>query len=231
MNLVKLIRVYTLVVDFLILNNKYFMKKGFLILALGLVSSLGFSQNWAVDKNHSNLGFTITHLMISEVDGNFKDFDAKITSSKADFSDAVFELTANIASINTGNEMRDKHLRSGDYFDVEKFSTMSFKSTSVKKVSGENYKIMGNLTIHGVTKPVTLNATLKGPVEHQRSKKQMIGLKVTGTINRIDFGVGKEGATLSNDVEIKATGEFVKDWYFEWKDILKWANAHFFYAL
>ena len=187
------------------------MKKSFLFLCLSFISLVGFSQNWAADKNHSSLGFSITHLMISEVDGNFKTFDAKITSAKADLSDAVFELTAQTNSINTGNEQRDKHLRSGDYFDAEKFSTLTFKSTSVKKVSGEKYKITGNVTMHGVTKLVTLDAVIKGPVEHPRSKKQMVGLKVTGTVNRIDFGIGTSGVTLSDEVEIKASGEFIKD--------------------
>jgi polyisoprenoid-binding protein YceI len=188
------------------------MKK-LILLACAAVLTFGtsFGQTWSLDKAHSNLGFTVTHMMISEVDGSFKSFDAKITSSKADLSDAVLELSAPVDGIYTGNDMRDGHLKGADFFNAEKFSTLSFKSTSVKKVKGENYKIVGNLTLHGVTKPVVLNAVIKGPIENPRSKKLMVGIKATGKINRVAFGVGTSGPSLGDDVEIKAVGEFVKD--------------------
>ncbi|NBA87114.1 polyisoprenoid-binding protein [Emticicia sp. CRIBPO] len=187
------------------------MKKT-ILLALGLFTSVAtFAQNWTLDKAHSKLSFTVTHLMISEVDGGFKNFDAKITSSKADLSDAVFELTAQVNSISTDNERRDGHLKSPDFFDAEKFPTLTFKSTSFTKVEGKKYKLAGNLTLHGVTKPVTLDVVLNGPVENARSKKPMVGLKVSGTINRIAFGVGTSGPSVSDDVELRAAGEFTKD--------------------
>jgi polyisoprenoid-binding protein YceI len=187
------------------------MKKISLFLFASLLSISTIAQTWSLDKAHSGLGFSITHMMISEVDGNFKAIEAKMTSSKADLSDAVLELTAETASINTGNDMRDGHLKGKDYFNSDVNKALVFKSTSVKKVKGENYKIMGNITINGITKPIVLMAVIKGPVEHPRSKKQMLGIKATGKINRVDFKVGGSGGGLGDEVEIKATGEFVKD--------------------
>jgi polyisoprenoid-binding protein YceI len=185
------------------------MKKFILSVAAALVSTLTFAQDWVLDKSHANVGFSIVHLKISEVDGSFGKFDAKMTSSKEDFTDAVFEFTAEASSINTGNERRDGHLRSDDYFAAEKFPTLSFKSTSVKKVSGNNYQIVGNLTMRGVTKPLTLNATIRGPIEGRQGKK-IVGIKATGTVNRVEFGVGKSGAAVDDEVEIKVSGEFSK---------------------
>jgi polyisoprenoid-binding protein YceI len=187
------------------------MKKVFSVLALSLISFASISQTWSLDKAHSNVSFTITHMMISEVDGKFKSFDAKMTSANADFSDAKFEFSTEVASISTGNDMRDGHLQGADYFDAAKFATMTFKSTSVKKVKGQTYTIVGNLTLHGVTKPLTLTATLKGPVENPRSKKMMMGITATGTIDRVAFGVGTSGPSLGDDVTIKVSGEFTKD--------------------
>ncbi len=188
------------------------MKKfTFLLFAL-LISVSTFAQKWTVDKAHSKLGFTVTHLMISEVDGNFKKFDASIMSSKDDFSDAVFELTADIASINTDMEFRDKDLRSPGFFDAEKFPQLSFKSTSISKVSDKKFKLMGDMTMKGVTKPVTLELTLTGVGTSMRTKKPIAGFKVTGTIKRTDFGVGSiPAAVVSEEVEIRAVGEFGKE--------------------
>lgn len=185
------------------------MKKIVLSLAAVLVSSLTFAQDWVLDKSHANVGFSIVHLKISEVDGSFGKFDASITSSKEDFSDAVFSFTADASSINTGNERRDGHLRSADYFDVANHSALTFKSTSVKKVSGNNYKITGDLTMRGVTKSITLDAVLRGPIEGRGGKK-IIGIKASGTLNRIDFGVGKSGAAVDDEVTLRVAGEFSK---------------------
>ncbi len=185
------------------------MKKIILSVALALVSTVGFAQDWVLDKSHSNVGFSIVHLKISEVDGSFGKFDAKMTSSKDDFSDAVFDFTAEVTSVNTGNERRDGHLRSDDYFAAEKFPTLTFKSTSVKKVSGNNYKITGNITMRGVTKPLVLDAVVRGPIDG-RSGKKLVGIKATGTLNRVEFGVGKSGASVDDEVMIKVAGEFSK---------------------
>lgn len=190
------------------------MKKVYLLLFALCVTGSAFAQaSWSLDKGHSKIGFTVTHHMISEVDGYFKTFAAKLTSSKDDFSDAVFELTAETNSINSENEMRDKDLKSSGFFDVEKFPALTFKSTSFKKVSGNKFSLTGNLTIKGVTQPITMDVTLMGPEPHPRTKKPAIGIKATCKINRKDFGVGQDLPELmvSNEVELRATGEFNKD--------------------
>lgn len=171
------------------------------------------AQTWTIDKAHSKVGFTVIHLMLSEVDGNFKTFDAKITAAKPDLSDAVFDLTADINSVNTDNERRDGHLKSPDWFDAAKYPTLTFKSTSFKKVEGKKYKATGDLTMHGVTKPVTLDVTMNGPVtnENPRGKQEKAGFKINGMLKRTDFGVGSSSTvTVSDEIELKANGEFTK---------------------
>jgi polyisoprenoid-binding protein YceI len=188
------------------------MKKIAMLAAVMFVSATSFAQKWNVDKAHSKVGFTLTHLMLSEVDGNFKKFDATITSSKEDFSDAIFELTADVKSVSTDNEMRDGHLQKPDMFDTEKFPQISFKSTSISKVDAKNYKLAGNLTMKGVTKPVTFDLTLNGVGKNQRTQKPIAGFKLTGTIKRTDFGVGgMPSAVVSEDIEVRAVGEFGKE--------------------
>lgn len=187
-------------------------KKPLLILALLAGTSSAFAQAWKMDKAHSKLGFTVTHLMISEVDGNFKDFDVTMTSAKDDLSDAVLELTAAINSIDTDNDRRDGDLKSANWFDAATHPTMTFKSTSIKKVADKTYSLAGNLTIHGVTQPVNMNMTVLGTREHPRTKKPMAAIKVTGKINRIAFGVGSDNtATVGDEVEIRGLGEFTKE--------------------
>jgi polyisoprenoid-binding protein YceI len=117
--------------------------------------------------------------MLSEVDGNFKSFDASISSSKQDFSDAVFELTINASSVNTDNDRRDEHWKGADFFEVAKYPQITFKITSVKFVEGKRYKVIGNLTMHGATKPVTLDLYLNGIGKNMRTHKPIAGLRLT----------------------------------------------------
>ncbi|WP_337040440.1 YceI family protein [Emticicia sp. 17c] len=185
------------------------MKKA-VVLVLSLLASVGsFAQKWSADKAHTKVNFTVTHLMLSEVDGTFKNFDASITSSKEDFSDAVFELTIDAKSVTTNNEMRDGHLQKADMFDTEKFPTLTFKSTSIKSVGPKKFQLTGDLTMKGVTKPVTIDLTLIGTTTNRQGKK-VAGFKASGTINRTAFGVGAmPSAVVSEEVELRASGEFV----------------------
>lgn len=185
------------------------MKKiSFLSLAL-LFSLTSFAQSWKLDKSHSKMTFTVTHLLMSEVDGVFKSYDATITTSKEDFSDAVFDLTADLKQISTNNEDRDKHLQKADMFDTEKFPTLTFKSTAIAPNGAKKFKLTGNLTIKGVTKPVVLDLTLAGTGTSRQGKK-LVGFKATGTVNRKDFGVGgMPSAMVSEEIELRASGEFV----------------------
>ena len=187
------------------------MKKATLLAAL-VCSSLGaFAQTWTLDKAHSALGFTVTHMMLSEVDGRFQNFDITMTSSKPDFTDAQIDLTADVSSINTNQEKRDGHLKSPDFFDATKYPTLTFKSKSITKVADKKYKVMGDLTMHGVTKPVTLDAVINGPVTNAQNKKTLAGFKVTGEVKRADFTLGQApAAVVSDEIAIRASGELVK---------------------
>jgi polyisoprenoid-binding protein YceI len=187
------------------------MKKINLLFVALLTAGAVSAQTWTLDKAHAKLGFVTTHLLVSEVEGNFKSFDAKLTSSKDDFTDAVIELTAEINSINTDNDGRDKHLKSPDFFDAEKFPTLSFKSKSLTKVEGKKYTLAGDLTMHGVTKPVTLEVTFNGTTTHPFNKKTVAGFKVKGTIKRSDFSVGTiPVAVVADEIGIVANAEFTK---------------------
>lgn len=188
------------------------MKKITFLVLLLAVSIGSFAQTWKSDKAHSQLKFDITHMGLSTVSGAFTDFDATVTASQADFSDAKFELTAQATSINTGIGQRDDHLRSADFFDVATNPTITFKSTSLKKVSGDKFQVTGDLTLHGVTKPVTLDLWYRGTAENPMSKKPTAGFRVTGSIKRSDFGIGTKfpAAMLGEEVAIFADGEFVK---------------------
>jgi polyisoprenoid-binding protein YceI len=190
------------------------MKKiiGFSALVLTLFAFTTLNK-WNVDNAHSKLTFSVTHLGIADVSGLFKNFDVKVTTSKDDFSDAVFEMSADVASINTEVEMRDNHLKSADFFDVAKYPKLSFKSTSIKPASEKNkYTLTGDLTLHGITRQVNMDLWYRGTIENPMSKKPTSGFQVTGTIKRSDFGIGGNfpAPMISDEVRIKADGEFTK---------------------
>lgn len=180
---------------------------------LALLSTGIFAQTtWKADKSHSQVSFAITHLGISEVEGVFRQFDATIvTPTEQDFSDAWYEVEIEVASVYTGIERRDNHLRNEDFFHAEKFPKMIFKGATSEKISDGRYKVTGDLTLHGVTKPVTLDVWHRGTIENQRGET-IAGFQITGSINRSDFNIGP-GFTepaLSDDVRIKVDGEFKK---------------------
>jgi len=188
------------------------MKKITLAAAIVFSALTTFAQGWTMDKAHSRLSFNVTHLMVSDVEGKFKSFDVSVTSSKDDFTDAVIELSADISSINTDNDYRDNDLKSPNFFDAAKFPTLSFKSTSFTKVDAKNYKLKGNLTIHGVTKPVELDVVFNGTSQNPMNKKTVAGFRIKGNIKRKDFGVGDNtpAAVVSDEVEIDANVELDK---------------------
>jgi len=189
------------------------MKKTIILCVIALLSTAAFAQStWKNDPMHSKLGFTVTHLMVSDVDGIFKDFTCTIIASKPDFSDAKFQLTVNTTSINTDVDYRDKDLRSPNYFDVAKFPTMTFTSTGITRAAANHYKLTGNLTLKGVTKPVTMDLWYRGTITNPMSKKDDAGFKLTGVIRRSDFAFASQAGTtmLSDEITINANGEFAK---------------------
>jgi polyisoprenoid-binding protein YceI len=181
--------------------------------AILFAATTSFAQTWTWDKPHSQLNFGITHLTINEIDGTFTSVDATLTASKDDLTDAQIQLTADVNSINTGNDQRNTHLKSADFFDAAQFGTLTFKSTSFQKVADKTYKLAGSLSFHGVTKPVVLDVIYNGNIVNPMSKKTTAGFKITGTIKRSDFGIAPSFpvAALSDEVKLNANAEFVKN--------------------
>lgn len=185
------------------------MKRISLVVVFALIAFAAFSQTWVSDPAHSRLGFTISHLTISHITGNFKQFEIKVTSKKADYRDATVEVTAQVASINTDVEQRDTHLKSADFFDVQQYATLKFKSTSLTRIKGNSYKLVGNLTMHGITKPVTLYVVLNGTVINPMNKKQTTGFSIKGDLKRSDFNIGGKfpEAMIGDKVTLIASAE------------------------
>ncbi len=175
------------------------MKKAALILSFVACATLTAQSTWKADGAHSKVGFGITHLMISEVEGHFGEFDITATADDA-FSQPSFMVDLKTASIDTHNDRRNEHLRSADFFDAEAHPSISFKTTSFEKTGEKTFNLTGDLTMHGVTKPVTLEGKLNGIITDERSQKLKAGLKLTGTVNRLDFKVGGETPTLGDEV-------------------------------
>lgn len=170
------------------------------------------STTWKSDPPNSQLSFTVKHIGINKISGNFTDFNVTVESSKPDFSDAVITMKAKTASINTFVEARDNHLRSADFFDAAKYPEITFTSTSIKPKDKNEYKITGNLTMHGITKVVTLEMEYKGTVKDPMSKRTIAGITIEGDLKRSDFNIGSKfpDNIISDKVEIKGHGEFIQ---------------------
>ncbi|WP_405100591.1 YceI family protein [Oceanobacillus sp. FSL H7-0719] len=163
---------------------------------------------WNLDAVHSEVGFSVKHMMISKAKGTFDKFDAVVEADVEDLTSATVEVTIDAASINTRNEDRDNHLRSGDFFDTENHPTITFVATDIKSTGGNEYDVTGDLTIRGTTKPVTLDVTFEG-----QSKDPMGGATVAGfsgltKISREEFGLTWNaaletgGVLVSDEVKI-----------------------------
>lgn len=156
------------------------------LLALVLCSTQIFAQTkWALDKSHTNIKFTVTHMMISEVDGEFREFDATVTSTKENFDGSEIEFTAKTASIDTENERRDNHLKSDDFFNAEKYPELKFKGKLQKE--GDKYYLVGDFTIRDITKPVKFDVKYNGTINSNRGKKA--GFKILGSVDRFDYNL------------------------------------------
>ncbi len=186
-----------------------------LFLAALVTLTLSAQTKWEIDKGHSNVLFTVTHLIVSEVVGNFKEFAGTFNYTKADFSDATAEFSIDVHSINTDIEKRDAHLKSDDFFNAEKFPKIVFKSKSFKKTGDKSYKITGDLTIRDVTKSVDFDATFGGEVKDPWGNTKS-GWKAATTINRLDYKLKWNslleagGAVVGPEVQITFNGEFLK---------------------
>ncbi len=205
------------------------MKKSLLFILIGLAGVLSAfvpnknscpagskpvqTNKWTADKMHTQVKFTVTHLVISEVDGNFKSFDGSMESSKADFSDAKIIFTADVNSVNTDNEKRDADLKSDHFFNAEKFPQIKFESSSFTPLGNNKYTLIGNLTIRDVTKVVTFDVTYGGTANMYGVHA---GFKAKAKIDRFDYNLKWNslteagGAVVGKEVEITINADFKK---------------------
>ena len=193
------------------------MKK-FVIIAVVLVFGVfginAQNTKWNLDRSHSSIKFSVSHMVVSEADGKFGDFDVKVASDNSDFSDANIDVTIKSASINTDDAKRDEHLKSADFFDVNTYPSITLKNAKLSK-SGNGYVLTGDFTMHGITKKVSLDAKFGG-IAKSPWGQTVAGFKVTGKINRKDYGVSwsklldNGGAVVGDEVELNASLELVK---------------------
>ena len=190
------------------------MKNLTTILSLAM-STMAFAQtNWKLDNSHSNVKFAVEHLAVSETEGNFKSFDGTLVSKNADFTDADITFTVDVKSIDTDNEMRDKHLQGDDFFNAEKYPQMKFKSSSFKKASGNKYILEGDLTIRDVTKKVKFDVVYRGTQKDPYGNTKA-GFKATGSIKRMEYGLKWNVMTeaisvVADDVNIVVNLEYAQ---------------------
>lgn len=191
------------------------LKIAILALALGATTALSAqTTTYKIDPMHSEADFTILHMEISRVHGQFSNITGSIVLDQKQMSHSSVDATIPVDTINTGVAMRDKHLRSDDFFEAEKYPTMVFKSTSVT-ADPEGYKVVGNLTLHGVTKPVTLQMDPLGPTIELRGQEHR-GFQATTSLDRRDFGLRWNGllpngdAMIGDKVQITLSIEAVK---------------------
>jgi len=171
--------------------------------------------NWKVDSMHSEVGFKVRHMMISNVSGSFGSFDATAQTNGDDFSAAKFDFSAAIDSINTGVADRDGHLKSADFFDAEKHPALKFTSTDVKKVSDDALEIAGNLEIKGTVKPVVFQAEFAGIAVDPYGQTKA-GMTLSGSIKRSEFGLTWSAVTeaghivVADEIKLGAELQFIK---------------------
>lgn len=154
---------------------------------------------YKIDAAHSEILFKVKHLMITNVTGHFKTFDAQLTADKEDFSDAKATFEADIASVSTNSEQRDGHLLSDDFFNAEKYPKLTFASTSIEKLSENEFNLHGNLTIRDITKPVTMHVAYNGTVTDPWGQVKA-GFEINGKINRRDFNLKWSAVTEAGGI-------------------------------
>ena len=190
------------------------MKKLMSLVAVMLFAVGIFAQKVLVsDPAHSRVQFSVIHLTINDITGNFDKANLTINTDNKNFANSKIMFEVDPASINTHVEARDNHLKSADFFDAAKFPTMDFTSTSLTKTKKDQYTLKGNLTMHGVTKPVTLTLIYKGSTVNAMNKKTTYGYQVLGTLNRSEFNVGPNfpAPMISDVVNIKGDFELTAE--------------------
>jgi polyisoprenoid-binding protein YceI len=170
---------------------------------------------WKIDQSHSEIKFKVKHLVVSTVTGQFKNFEGTVEANNDDFSDAKISFEADVNSIDTRNEQRDGHLKSADFFDADNYPKISFVSKSMNKKSDNEYSLVGDLTIRGTTKEVTLDVVFNGVVKGFTGD-DVAAFELYGKINRFDFGLKWNalteagGIVVGEDVKVEISVELIK---------------------
>jgi polyisoprenoid-binding protein YceI len=170
--------------------------------------------NYEIDQHHTHIGFTARHLGVSTVHGTFNKFEGAFEGPDENYTKARGEVKIEVASLESRSDQRDTHLRSADFFDVEKYPYITFKLTSVEAVDAESFRVKGDVTVKDVTKPITLDATIEGRMADPFGGKERVGITARGQINRMDFGLnwnGLAGAVpfASHTVKLEIDAEIV----------------------
>ncbi len=158
---------------------------------------------WEFDKSHTSIGFSAKHMMVSTVRGRFESFDGVVDLNEPNPADSHVDVTIDAASVSTNDPRRDGHLKSADFFDVEKYPSITYKSTKVEKLSDEKYRVTGDLTLKNITREVPLNVTFEGESRDMQGQRRA-GFTITTTINRKEF-------ELNWNVALEAGGWLVGD--------------------
>ncbi|MFD0762299.1 YceI family protein [Lutibacter aestuarii] len=171
------------------------------------------TTKWAIDPTHSEITFKVKHLMISNVKGEFKTFEGTIDGE--DFTKSKISASIDASSISTNNDDRDTHLKSADFFEIESYPEITFVSKSIKKVDDDEFKLVGDLTIKGTTKEITLDTEFGGYMKDPYGNEKA-GFSINGKLNRKDFGLNWNaaleagGVMVGNEIKINAEVQFVK---------------------
>jgi polyisoprenoid-binding protein YceI len=175
------------------------------------------SRLYEIDKNHTNLGFTAKHMVFTTVRGRFDDFTGRLEVEDGDYTTARGRFEVQVASIETGNEKRDEHLRSADFFDAAAHPTLSFQPTAVRALGNDRYAVTGDLTIREVTRPVELQVSVEGRILRDAFGKERIAISASGVINRKDWGLNWNmaletgGFLVSDEIKLEIESAFVAD--------------------
>ena len=169
---------------------------------------------YEIDQAHTHFGFTAKHLAVSTVRGRFNKFEGSFEGPDDDFTKARGEVKVEVASLESRSDDRDNHLRSADFFDVEKYPYLTFKITGIEPIDDENFRVLGELTVKETTKPITLDATIEGRMPDPFGNKERLGISARGQLNRMDFGLNWNGVAgavpfASHTIKLEVDSEIV----------------------
>ena len=179
-------------------------------LAITTMASAALPTQWQLDNSHTRVGFSVEHMGFSTVMGHFSDVDGTVQFDLKNPNQTQFNFVVDTDSIDTGWEARDKHLKTDEFFNVEKYPTMSFKSTQVNFINPQQAKVTGDFTLLGQTKPLTLNLTLKKIDDSPLTKEPVVGFRATGNIDRTAYGMDAYSQGVTTNVPIQIDGELVE---------------------